>query len=146
MNLIAASEFVHIVFAALWTGGVVFVTWGVLPAARSGSLTARGVDTIMGRLRILSRASAILLVVSGGLLAGRFGSAILQTQDGHFVLGMVILWLLLIGFVELATKTVVNSLDETDVKEAAGAATGRFRAAGLVAILLLVDAGLLSAL
>ena len=70
----------------------------------------------------------------------------MQTQDGHFVLGMVVLWLFLIGFVELATKTVMDGLRDSEVPTAISSATTRFRAAGIVAILLLVDAGLLSAL
>lgn len=146
MNLLAASEFVHIVVAALWTGSVVFVTWGILPAARSGNFGAAAVEMIMGRLRILSRASAVVLLVSGALLAGRYGSALMHTQDGHLILGMVVLWFLLIGFVELATKTVMDGLRDSAGTTAISSATNRFRAAGIVAILLLADAGLLSAL
>ena len=144
MNVLAAMEFVHLVFAALWTGGVVFVTWGVLPAARSGSITGEGLETVIERLRILSRASALVLFVSGGLLSGTYGSAIMQTMDGYLVLGMIVLWLLLIGFVEMAAKTLLEALETDAVRDAVRNATGRFRAAGLVALLVLVDAGLLS--
>lgn len=145
MNLVSAMAFLHIVFAALWTGSVVFVTWGVLPVARNGSLEASAISMIVSRLVTLSRGSAVVLLVSGGVMAAQYGDAIMNTTGGYLVLGMTVLWLLLIGFVELAARTLTNGLAAETPGAAVGAATGRFRAAGTVALLLLVDAGLLSA-
>lgn len=146
MNLYAAMAFLHLVFAAVWTGSVIFMTWGVSPAARSGSGKAGALETILTRYRTLSRVSAIVLLVSGGLLAGRYGDTLMQTTEGYLVLAMIVLWVLLIGFVEMATKTALVGITEHEVGKAVGAASGRFRAAGIVAVLLLVDAGLLAAL
>lgn len=146
MNLIAAMAFLHVVFAALWTGGVVFVTWGVLPVARNGSVEASAISTIVSRLVTLSRVSAVVLLVSGGTMAGQYGDAIMNTTGGYLVLGMAVLWLLLIGFVELAARTLTQALSMDTPGGAVATATGRFRAAGTVALLLLIDAGLLAAL
>ncbi|MDZ7850837.1 MAG: transporter [Halodesulfurarchaeum sp.] len=146
MNLVSAMAFLHIVFAALWTGSVVFVTWGVLPVARNGSLETSAISTIVSRLVTLSRASAAVLLVSGGMMAGRYGDAIMNTTGGYLVLGMAVLWLLLIGFVELAARTLTDALATDAPGDAVGVASDRFNAAGTVALLLLVDAGLLAAL
>lgn len=146
MDLHAAMAFLHLVFAAVWTGSVVFVTWGVLPGIRTGSIGSKPLELIVNRLRTVSRVSALVLLISGGLMAGRYGEMLLQTTEGHLVLGMIVLWVLLIGFVEMAAKTVLEGLSDGAVGQAVGDATGRFRAAGVVAVLLLFDAGLLSAL
>lgn len=145
MNLHAAMAFFHIIFAAVWTGSVVFVTWGVLPVARTGSVGAGPLEAIVTRLRTLSRVSAVVLLVSGGLLAGSYGAAMMQTTAGYLVLGMIVLWLLLIGFIEMAAKTVLDVLRQSNSDQAIAKSAGRFRAAGIVAVLLLVDAGLLAA-
>lgn len=146
MDLYSAMEFFHLVFAAVWAGSVVFVAWGVLPAVANGSISSGSLRSISRRLVLLSRVSAVILLVSGGLMAGRYGDSIASTTPGYLVLAMTILWLLLIGFVELAGRTLSEGLDEADVTEAVSASRGRFRTAGVVALLLLIDAGLLSAL
>lgn len=146
MNLYAAMAFLHLVFAAVWTGSVIFMTWGVRPAARSGSVEAGALETILTRLRTLSRVSAVVLLVSGGLMAGRYGDTLMQTTEGYLVLAMIVLWVLLIGFVEMATKTALVGIADYEVGQAVAEASGRFRAAGFVAVLLLVDAGLITAL
>lgn len=146
MDLYSAMEFSHLVFAAVWAGSVVFVAWGVLPAVANGSISAGSLKSISRRLVLLSRVSAVVLLVSGGLMASRYGDAIASTTPGYLVLAMTVLWLLLIGFVELAGRTLFEALDDGEVRDAVGASRGRFRTAGVVALLLLVDAGLLSAL
>lgn len=146
MDLHAAMAFLHLVFAAIWTGSVVFVTWGVLPGIRTGSVGTRALETIVNRLRMVSRISAVVLLLTGGLMAGRYGGELVQTTEGHLILGMIVLWVLLIGFVEMAAKTVLTGLSDGAVTQAVSGATGHFRAAGVVAMILLVDAGLLTGL
>jgi len=144
MDLYSAMGFFHLVFAGVWAGSVVFVAWGVLPAVANGSISSGSLRMISRRIVFLSRLSAVVLLVSGGLMAGRYGGAIASTTPGYLVLLMTVLWLLLIGFVEMAGRTLSEQLEAGNVTKAVTASRGRFRAAGIVALLLLVDAGLLS--
>lgn len=146
MNFLSVMAFFHIGFAALWTGSVVFVTWGVLPVARNGTIESSAIQTIVTRLVTLSRASAVILLLSGGMMASNYGGILLSTTEGNLVLIMTLLWLLLAGFVEMAARTLTDGLEDNGVERAVSTAAGRFRAAGIVALLLLVDAGLLIAL
>ncbi len=146
MNVLSAMAFFHIVFAALWTGSVVFLAWGVLPVARNGTIESTAIRTIVSRLVTLSRVSAVVLLLSGGLLSSSYGGTLMSTTSGYLVLGMIALWFLLIGFVEMAARTLTDGLVDAGVGKAVTDASGRFRAAGVVALLLLVDAGLLTAL
>lgn len=145
MNVHSAMAFFHLIFAAVWTGSVLFVTWGVLPVARDGSIGASTLESILDRLLVVSRASAVVLLVSGGLMASRYGGELTTTTAGTLVLGMTALWLLLIGFVKLAGRTLKEGLETGDAASAVAQSRGRFGAAGVVALLLLIDAGLLSA-
>lgn len=145
MDLHSVSAFLHLVFAAVWTGSVLFVTWGVLPSARTGTIDADALESIVGRLLVVSRGSAIVLFVSGGLLSSSYGGQLTTTTEGALVLGMIVLWLLLIGFVEMAARTLKDGLASENVATAVAESRGRFRAAGVVALLLLIDAGLLTA-
>jgi uncharacterized membrane protein len=145
MDLHSASAFLHLIFAAVWTGSVLFVTWGVLPSARTGTIDANAFESIVGKLLVVSRGSAIVLLVSGGLMASRYGGELTSTTPGVLVLGMTVLWLLLIGFVEMAARTLKDGLASGNVATAVAESHDRFGAAGVVALLLLIDAGLLSA-
>jgi hypothetical protein len=116
----------HLLFAGLWTGSVLFVALVGLPDG--------GVDP----LRYVSRASALVLLLTGGHLAGTRYTAesLTGTTAGWAVLAMVLLWLVLAGLTEVAASK----------HEDGGPAAARplFRAAGVVAVLVLIDAGLLA--
>jgi putative copper export protein len=128
------SQMLHLIFAALWTGSVLFVVGGVLPVARSDAGRR-----VVERLAWLSRASAAVLLLTGGHLAGTLytGETLTGTGRGHLVLGMTALWLVLIGLVEAGNA-------RTDAGGVGPGATRLFQAAGGVAALLLVVAGLLA--
>lgn len=120
------SSSIHVLFAGLWTGSVLFVTLAGVPE--------NGID----RLRQISRSSALLLLLTGGHLAGvRYGGgALTGTTRGWAVIAMVLLWLALGGLVEVAASR----------HEAGGseASSPLFLAAAVTAVLLLLDAGLLA--
>jgi uncharacterized membrane protein len=142
----AAAATVHLLFAGLWTGSVLFVTYAVLPTAVAGRIDADPLRTIVGRLTTVSRASALLLLLSGGHMAGTGYTAesLFGTGRGHLVLTMVLLWFLLAGLVEVGASRMRDGLDRQKVRSPARSARRLFQAAAVVALLLLVDAGLLA--
>lgn len=142
----AAMNAVHLGFAGLWVGSVVFLTVAILPLARNGTFDAAPLETVTGRLRWISRISALLLFASGGHLAGTrytvgslFGSA-----QGHLVLLMLALWFVLALLVELGSKKLVTGFADRKVRQPANEARPYFLAASIVGVLLFLDAGLLS--
>jgi hypothetical protein len=136
----------HNVFAGLWTGAVVFVTLAVLPAARDGVANAEPLAGMVSKLRNVSRLSALVLFLTGGHLAGTAYTvdSLTGTGRGHLVLTMLALWFALAALVEVGGGKLADGFDEKKVREPARAARPFFLAASVVALLLLVDAGLLS--
>lgn len=122
----AVTSAIHVLFAGLWTGSVVFVALAGMP------------DDGVDRLRLLSRTSALLLLLTGGHMAGtKYTTATMTgTTSGLAVLAMFVLWLALGGLVEVAASRYEE--------EGAAAAKPLFRAAAVVAVLLLIDGGLLA--
>jgi uncharacterized membrane protein len=148
MSVVDAGAYaVHLLFAGLWTGSVLFVWYGVLPLAREGDLNATPLGVVAGKLETVSRVSALVLLLTGGYMAIRqytvetlFGSG-----GGHLVVTMVVLWAVLAGLVEVGTGKLTDGTDRDKVREPAREAGRFFQAGSLVAVLLLVEAGLLVA-
>lgn len=136
---------IHLLFAGVWTGSVVFVTLGVLPTAVRGDVNALPMETVTNRLKLISRASTLLLLLSGGHLAATFypGTALLETTRGNLVLLMTALWFVLAGLVEVGASKLSDGFAEKKVRTPARNARPFFWAASVVAGLLLVDAGVL---
>ena len=136
----------HVLVGALWVGSVVFVAGVILPAATGGALDAGPLETIADRLVYLSRGASVVMLLTGGHLAGTGYTiwSLTGTSRGHLVLAMLVLWLVFAALVEIGRSRLVDGLQEKRVRAPASAATGVFRAAALVGVLLLVDAGLLS--
>jgi hypothetical protein len=65
-TLETAMTVAHLLFGGLWAGAVLFVTVSVLPLARRGDLNAAPTEAVAGRLLQLSRASALVLFLTGG--------------------------------------------------------------------------------
>jgi len=124
---------IHLFVAALWTGSTMFFALAVLPVSRA-SLT----DRILDRFMLLTRGSALLLLLTGGHLAAtKYGDgALTSTSRGHAVIGMLVLWFVLVGLLEAANARV-------DGETVGPTATRMFQVGALVAAALLVDAGLL---
>ncbi|WP_135819893.1 CopD family protein [Halostella litorea] len=147
MSLVdAAIRTTHLLFAALWVGSVLFVTLAVLPAARDGHLNADPLERIVGSLTTISRASAAVLFLTGGHMAanGYPGRNLLETTNGNLVLAMLALWLVLAGLVEVGSSKLTDELQMKKVRAPASQYLVLFRAASVVGLLLLVDAGLIS--
>ncbi|ADQ67169.1 hypothetical protein C499_05418 [Halogeometricum borinquense DSM 11551] len=136
---------IHTVFAALWTGGTLVVAGAVIPAARSESLSRDGLTFIARRFWYLTVASTLLLLFSGGHLAGTIYTAeTLQTMGrGNLVLAMVGLWLVLAIVLFFGYRQLTNSLSEKSAVAAATKARPWFLGASAVSIALLVVAGVL---
>jgi len=137
---------VHVLFAGLWTGSVLFAATAVVPPALAGALDPDPLGTIAGRLRWITRASALLLLLTGGHLTGTLYTVdtLTGTGRGHLVLGMLALWLVLAGLVEVGSAKLTDGLDAGKLREPARDAKPFFQGAGVVALLLLVNAGLLA--
>lgn len=142
----AASAVTHMVFAGIWTGSVVFVAVGVLPLAVRGDLNAGPLEWTAGRLKLISRASALALFVTGGHMAGTIYTVESLTGEtrGHLVLAMLGLWLVLAALVEIGAARLTDGASRGKVREPARRALRPLQAAAVVAVLLLVVAGLLA--
>jgi len=148
MALLETTSYVlHLAFAGLWTGTVLFVALGVLPVALLGDVGVEPLEFVLGRLALVSRASALVLFVTGGYTAGqRYTVETLTGQPrGHLVLAMVGLWFLLALLVEVAVARARSGLAERKVRTPAADARPFLYGAVVVAVLLLLDAGVLAA-
>lgn len=134
----------HMVFAGLWTGSVIFVSVGVLPAASAGELRAPVMGTIAERLQWVSRISALALFITGGPLTSSQYTLgeLLGTTRGYGVIAMIVLWLVLIALVEVAGSRARDLTEGTASDLSEGTRT-LFHGAAVVSGLLLVVSGYL---
>jgi len=144
-TLDTAINAIHLVFAGVWAGSVLFVARGVVPAARDGDLDATPLRGLIGRFRTWSRVSSLALFLTGGHLAGTRYTAetLLGSTRGYLVVAMVVLWFVLTGLVEMGSGRLVDGLDERKVREPARAAAPLFTAAAVAAVALLALGGVL---
>ncbi|MFP4625687.1 MAG: transporter [Natronomonas sp.] len=135
----------HGLFAALWTGSVLFVAIAVLPAAGDGAFGPDAFRMIVGRLRWITRTSALVTLLTGGHMAGTFYTvdSLTGTGRGHLVLTMVALWLLLAAVVEIGSARAARSLDRGKKREPARLAKPFYYVGAASSIGLLVVAGVL---
>lgn len=140
-----AAQVVHVLVGAVWVGAIVFVVTGILPTARDGNLNAAPLSAIAGRLRTISRLSAVLILATGGHLAGTYytSETLTSTGDGHLVLTMAGLWLAVTGLVEVGTGRLLDGTSQKKVREPARNATRLLQLAALGGVGILVVAGLL---
>jgi uncharacterized membrane protein len=137
----------HLLVGALWTGSVLFAAAAVLPTARAGEVRPEPLAAVFGRLTTLSRASAVVMLLTGGHMAAQLYTfeTLTGSPRGHLVLAMTLLWLVMAGLVEVGNARMSDGLDAKKVRSPAREAGRFYRGAGVVAVLLLVDAGLLAA-
>lgn len=148
MSLVNAGVYVvHLLIAALWTGSVLFVAYAVLPLGRNGDLNAAPLDAIAGKLTLISRSSAVILFLTGGHMAAYAYTveSLTGSPRGHLVIAMLVLWFLLTGLVEVGTSKLTDGTEQKKVREPTRNATPFLQGAAVLALLLLVDAGLLIA-
>ncbi|MFB6179332.1 MAG: transporter [Halorientalis sp.] len=133
----------HMLFAGIWTGGVIFMTYGVIPVGRAGNIDTDPFADITSRLLILSRTCALFLLLTGGYLASTMSDSLMGTTKGYLVIAMIVLWLAMAGLVEVGTKKISAGLRERKVRTPAEKGRPFFLGASIVALLLLVVAGAL---
>lgn len=136
---------VHLLFAGLWTGSVLYFVGVVLPLARDGELNASPLSALTDRLTTISRVSALLLLLTGGHIAAQRYTveSLTAPPRGHLVLSMVALWFVLAAVVEIGASRLQDGFGQQKVREPARRNRGLFLFAGLVAIALLIVAGML---
>jgi uncharacterized membrane protein len=148
MSVVATLSYViHLLFSGLWTGSVLFVAYAVLPSAAEGEINAAPLSAIAGKLTTVSRASALLLLVTGahlGVVRYTVGS-LTGSVSGYLVIAMIVLWFALAGLVEVGTSRLTEGTERSKVREPARTARPLLLGASLVSVLLLVDSGLLIA-
>lgn len=139
------SYVIHLLFAGAWTGSVLFMTYGVLPVARAGDIDTDPFADITSRLLTLSRVSAVVLLLTGGHLAGTLYTVdeLTGTTPGYLVVAMVVLWLALAALVEIGTSRISDGLRERKVRTPAEQSRPLFLAASVAALGLLAVAGVL---
>jgi uncharacterized membrane protein len=140
-----AANAIHLLFAGLWAGSTLFVARGLLPAARDGDLDATPLEGMVGRFRTWSRVASLVLLLTGGHLAGTRYTAetLFGSTRGYLVVGMVVLWLVMTGLIEVGTGRLADGLDARKVREPARAATPFLAAAAAAGVALLVIGGVL---
>lgn len=144
MSAVDAAIFgTHLLFAGLWSGSVLFSTYAVLPTAMNGDARPGPLSAMTGKLTTISRASALLLLITGGHLAATRYTAESLTGSGrgHLVLTMVALWFMMAGLVEVGTSKLSDGFDNKKVREPARDARPFLLGASVVAVLLLLNAG-----
>lgn len=136
----------HVAFAILWTGSVLFVTLAVLPPALRGDIGSDALAAIVGRLRWTTRIAAIAFVVTGGHMAGTLYTfeSLTGTGRGHLVVTMLVLWFLITGLVEVASSKLTSRLDVGKSREPASDAKPFFYGAAGLSVVLLGTAGVLA--
>jgi len=138
----------HSVVAGLWTGSVLFVTRSILPLAKEGSLNAAPLESVAATLTRISRASALVLVVTGaymGVARSYTVESLTGTTGGYLVIAMVVLWFLLAGVVEAGTSKLADGAGQNKVREPARESRPFLLAGSLLALGLLVTAGAIAA-
>ena len=147
MDIVPASVWtLHVAFAALWTGSVLFVTATVIPAGAAGDVGAEALSAIVGRLRTFTRVSALVLFLTGGHMAGTTYTVerLTGTGRGHLVLTMLVLWLVLAGLVEAGAGKLLSGVDAGKLREPVRDSRTLFHAAAAVSVLLLITGGVLA--
>ncbi|MFC4542698.1 copper resistance protein CopD [Halosolutus amylolyticus] len=138
------AQTTHLLFAAIWAGSVFYVAFVVVPLARDGAFnTTKPLERIAGRLTTISRVSALVLLLTGGHLAGTRYTAdrLVGSTNGQLVIAMVVLWLAFAGLVEVGSKRFEAGLNGKKLREPAADALPFYRAAAVVGLALLVVAG-----
>ncbi len=141
-----AAQFLHLTAVAVWIGGVFFVTFAVLPAARDGRLEYKPTTMFLDRFSKVSLVSALVLFVTGGHMAGTRYSVerLTSTSDGYLVLAMLVLWAVLLGLLQIGHLKLKKEADRGSLVEPVRSALFWYRTASTVALLLLADAVLLT--
>ena len=136
---------VHTAFAALWSGSVLFVVAAVLPLAMDADVSPEAFGSVVSKLQWVTRVSALLMLLTGGHLAGTGYTveSLTGSPRGYLVLTMVALWLGLAATVEIGSARAQRGVDDRKIREPARDARPFYLAAAVLAVGLLAVSGLL---
>ena len=136
---------VHTAFAALWSGSVLFVVAAVLPLAMDADVSPEAFGSVVSKLQWVTRVSALLMLMTGGHLAGAGYTveSLTGSPRGYLVLTMVALWLGLAATVEVGSARAQRGVDDRKIREPARDARPFYLTAAVLAVGLLVVSGLL---
>jgi len=136
---------VHTAFAALWSGSVLFVVAAVLPLAMNADVSPEAFGSVVSKLQWVTRVSALLMLLTGGHLAGTGYTveSLTGSPRGYLVLTMVALWLGLAATVEIGSARAQRGVDDEKIREPARDARPFYLTAAVLAVGLLVVSGLL---
>jgi uncharacterized membrane protein len=137
---------VHVGFAVLWTGSVLFVALALVPPATRGDVGSDALTAVIGRLRWITRIAALAFLATGGHMAGTLYTvdSLVGTGRGHLVLTMLGLWFLITGLVEVASGKLLDGLETGKLREPARDAKPFFYGAAGLSVGLVLTAGLLA--
>ncbi|AUX08382.1 hypothetical protein AArcSl_0735 [Halalkaliarchaeum desulfuricum] len=147
MSILAtAMVFLHNLFAMLWVGTVLYFTYAVLPSAREGTLGRDSLETLLDKLTMVTRVSALLLLLSGILMGVNLYTVdrLLYTTDGWLVIGKVVLWLALAGVIEAGAGKLHSDLDGGRLQESVDANLRLFYIASAIAVLSALSVAMLA--
>lgn len=139
------SMAIHVLVGGVWVGAVAFTVGAVLPLARDGRMNAAPLSSLAGRLRTLTRASAVLILLTGLHLAAVAYTAesLSGTEPGNYVLTMAVLWLVATGLTEAGVGRLADGAGNDKVREPAREATRLLQGAAIAGGLVLLTAGAL---
>ena len=145
MAVDTAMYTVHTAFAALWSGSVLFVVAAVLPLAMDADVSPAAFGSVVSKLQWVTRVSALLMLLTGGHLAGTGYTveSLTGSPRGYLVLTMVALWLGLAATIEIGSARAQRGVDDRKIREPARDARPFYLAAAVLAVGLLVVSGLL---
>lgn len=161
--LLTLSYVIHVVAATLWVGGVGYAALSFVPAARADELTPAGFERGVDALLQTTRWTGVALPVTGGYQIWQLYpfARLLWTPRGHLVLGMLGLWGVMNGVLEVGvyrTRTAAGATmgigrhtierftlgTDADVPRLAAVVRPYVLVASGLGLLLLVDAALLA--
>lgn len=139
------SMAVHVLVGGVWVGAVTFVVGAVLPVARDGQMNATPLAALARRLRSITRASAVLILLTGLHLTavGYDAGTLVETEPGNYVLTMAILWVVATGLTEAGVGRLLDGTSDDKVREPARKATRLLQGAAFTGGLVLLTAGAL---
>lgn len=136
-------DILHVLVAGVWAGWTVFMAVLVVPAARDGRLGADALSWLTGRFTRFSQIAPIVMLLTGGYMAsqGAITEAPLNSLQGQLVMTMIVLWLVLSGLSNVASRRLLAGVESSGVEPAARSTAMIFYVAGGVALALLLVGG-----
>lgn len=137
---------VHVVFAGLWTGAVGFFAWRIHPLVASRSIDQNAAASTVTGLQWLTRAGVVVFLATGGHMAANLYTpeALTGTERGNLVLAMLGLWFVLTAVVEVMGARFHGALADEGLRAAADRSRPLAWIGAVLAVALLVVAGLLA--